>query len=171
MSFEDLSKVILEYHPSPNLELVKKAYNFAREKHEDQKRKSGEPYFVHLEQTALLICKIRLDEDTICAALLHDVIEDQHVTRQELIDEFNEQIADIVEGVTKLAKTNYQSREEAQAESFRKMLIAMAKDIRVILVKLCDRLHNMRTLEFKDEEAQERISKLMLSLKTSFIAF
>lgn len=159
MSFEDLSKVILEYHPSPNLELVKKAYNFAREKHKDQKRKSGEPYFVHLEQTALLICKIRLDEDTICAALLHDVIEDQHVTRQELIDEFNEQIADIVEGVTKLAKTNYQSREEAQAESFRKMLIAMAKDIRVILVKLCDRLHNMRTLEFKDEEAQERISK------------
>ena len=159
MSFEDLSKVILEYHPSPNLELVKKAYNFAREKHKDQKRKSGEPYFVHLEQTALLICKIRLDEDTICAALLHDVIEDQHVTRQELIDEFNEQIADIVEGVTKLAKTNYQSREEAQAESFRKMLIAMAKDIRVILVKLCDRLHNMRTLEFKDEEAQERISR------------
>lgn len=159
MSFEDLSKAILEYHPSPNLELVKKAYDYAFEKHKNQKRKSGEPYFVHLEQTALLICKIRLDEDTICGALLHDVIEDQGVTREELIEEFNEQIADIVEGVTKLAKTKYNSREEAQAESFRKMLIAMAKDIRVILVKLCDRLHNMRTLEFKDEEAQYRISR------------
>ncbi|MGI6679897.1 MAG: RelA/SpoT family protein [Bdellovibrionota bacterium] len=159
MSFEDLKKAILEYHPSPNLKLVEKAYNYAKEKHKDQKRKSGEPFFIHLEHTVLLVCKLKLDEDTICAALLHDIIEDQDVSREDLLEEFNEQIADIVEGVTKLAKTNYSSKEEVQAESFRKMLIAMAKDIRVILVKLCDRLHNMRTLEFQSEEAQYRISR------------
>ncbi len=159
MSFEDLSKAILLYHPSPNLELVKKAYDFAKKKHKNQKRQNGEPYFIHVEETALLVCKIHLDENTICAALLHDVIEDQGVTREEIESEFNEEIADIVEGVTKLDKTNYHSREEAQAESFRKMLLAMAKDIRVILVKLCDRLHNMRTLNFCNEEHQIRIAR------------
>ncbi len=159
MSFEDLSKAILSYHPSPNLELVKKAYAFAKKKHRNQKRQNGEPYFIHLEETALLACRIYLDENTICAALLHDVIEDQGVTREEIETEFNEEIADIVEGVTKLDKANYHSREEAQAESFRKMLLAMARDIRVILVKLCDRLHNMRTLNFCDEEHQLRIAR------------
>lgn len=159
MSFEDIEKAIRGYHPSPNIEIVKKAYFFAQEKHKDQKRQSGEPYFVHLEQTALIACRLCLDEDSVCAALLHDCMEDQGVTKQELEEEFNPEVAQIVEGVTKIPKANFYSGEEAQAENFRKMLLAIAKDIRVILIKLCDRMHNMRTLDACSEEKQIRISK------------
>jgi guanosine-3',5'-bis(diphosphate) 3'-pyrophosphohydrolase len=121
-------------------------------------RASGEPYLNHLVETALLACELKLDVPSIVAALLHDTVEDCMLTRDDLAGRFGDDVADIVEGVTKLTRIHFSSREEKQAESFRKMLIAMAKDIRVILIKLCDRLHNMRTLQYQSEEKQRRIA-------------
>ncbi|MEZ4754859.1 MAG: bifunctional (p)ppGpp synthetase/guanosine-3',5'-bis(diphosphate) 3'-pyrophosphohydrolase [Bdellovibrionota bacterium] len=157
-----LSKIkseVSKYHPSPDLDLIEKAYKFAEKAHQGQVRASGEPYFYHLAETSLLVCKLKLDIDSIASALLHDTIEDCKITREIIAEEFDEEIADIVEGVTKLAKIRFDSREEKQAESFRKMLLAMAKDIRVVLVKLCDRLHNMRTLNFISPEKQRLIAQ------------
>jgi guanosine-3',5'-bis(diphosphate) 3'-pyrophosphohydrolase len=158
MSFEQLADALKKYHPSPDLESLKKAYDFAAEIHRGQIRASGEPYFNHVEETALLVCKLKLDEPSVIASLLHDTIEDCDVSREDLQREFGPGVADIVEGVTKLTRIEFESREEKQAENFRKMLLAMAKDIRVVLVKLCDRLHNMRTLQFFSEEKQQRIA-------------
>lgn len=157
--FEELSQAIQKYHPSPDLELLKNAYEFAYNQHKGQVRASGEPYINHLFETALLACQLKLDVPSIIAALLHDTIEDSMVTREDLAIKFGPEIADIVEGVTKLTRVEFDSKEEKQAESFRKMLLAMAKDIRVILVKLCDRLHNMRTLHFLAQEKQRRIAR------------
>lgn len=153
---EQLVKAVQAYHPTPDLDLLGRAFDFAQAKHSGQIRASGEPYFNHLVETALLICQLKLDVPSIAAALMHDTIEDCGVTREELLKEFGSDIADIVEGVTKLTRIEFESREEKQAESFRKMLIAMSKDIRVVLVKLCDRLHNMRTLGFVPEAKQRR---------------
>lgn len=158
MSFEQLADALKKYHPNPDLDLLKKAYDFSVECHKGQIRASGEPYFTHVEETALLVCKLRLDEPSVVASLLHDTIEDSDVTREDLQREFGPGIADIVEGVTKLTRIEFESREEKQAENFRKMLLAMAKDIRVVLVKLCDRLHNMRTLKYFSEDKQRRIA-------------
>lgn len=158
MSFEQLADALKKYHPNPDLDLLKKAYVFSVECHKGQIRASGEPYFTHVEETALLVCKLRLDEPSVVASLLHDTIEDSDVTREDLQREFGPGIADIVEGVTKLTRIEFESREEKQAENFRKMLLAMAKDIRVVLVKLCDRLHNMRTLKYFSEDKQRRIA-------------
>jgi GTP pyrophosphokinase len=158
MSFEQLADALKKYHPNPDLDVLKKAYDFAVECHKGQIRASGEPYFTHVEETALLVCKLKLDEPSVIASLLHDTIEDSDVTREDLQREFGPGVADIVEGVTKLTRIEFESREEKQAENFRKMLLAMAKDIRVVLVKLCDRLHNMRTLKYFSEEKQRRIA-------------
>lgn len=158
MSFEQLADALKKYHPSPDLESLKRAYDFAAERHRGQIRASGEPYFNHVEETALLVCKLKLDEPSVIASLLHDTIEDCDVSREDLTREFGPGVADIVEGVTKLTRIEFESKEEKQAENFRKMLLAMAKDIRVVLVKLCDRLHNMRTLQFFSEEKQQRIA-------------
>lgn len=154
MDFETLSAAIQKYHPEPDLALVRRAYEFAEKAHRGQVRASGEPYFNHLVETALLSCQLKVDIPTVCAALLHDTIEDCGIGHEEIAREFGDEIADIVEGVTKLTRTEFESREERQAENFRKMLLAMAKDIRVILVKLCDRLHNMRTLQFQPDHKQ-----------------
>jgi GTP diphosphokinase / guanosine-3',5'-bis(diphosphate) 3'-diphosphatase len=159
MSLLQLLNSIRSYWPNPPLEIVEKAYLFAQEKHDGQIRASGEPYFVHLEATATIACALRLDVTTIASALLHDVIEDTGVTRETLQREFGDDIAAIVDGVTKLTRIEFESREQKQAESFRKMLIAMAKDMRVVLVKLCDRLHNMRTLSSLSEQKRRRIAK------------
>lgn len=156
MDFSVLESAILKYHPTPDLHLVQRAFDFARQHHEGHKRANGEPYFNHLLESALLAAQLKLDLPSIASALLHDTIEDRGVSRETLVVEFNQEIADIVEGVTKLTRMEFQSREENQAESFRKLLIAMAKDIRVVLVKLCDRLHNMRTLQHVSEESQLR---------------
>jgi GTP pyrophosphokinase len=121
-------------------------------------RASGEPYFTHVEETALLVCRLKLDEPSVIASLLHDTIEDCDTSREDIQREFGPGVADIVEGVTKLTRIEFESREEKQAENFRKMLLAMAKDIRVVLVKLCDRLHNMKTLKFFSEVKQQRIA-------------
>lgn len=158
MNLERIYKAVQAYHPSPDLDLIKRSYEFAEKAHHGQVRASGEPYLNHLVETALLTCELKLDVPSIAAALLHDTVEDCMLTHAELAEKFGSDIADIVEGVTKLTRIHFSSREEKQAESFRKMLIAMAKDIRVILVKLCDRLHNMRTLQYQSEEKQRRIA-------------
>mgnify|MGYP000245416967 CR=1 FL=1 len=134
--------------------LIMKAYNYAVEHHGEQKRRSGEPYIIHPVQVAYILSTLGLDESTICAALLHDVIEDTDVTLQDLSKEFSPEIAEMVDGVTKLSKLNYTSEQEQQVENYRKMFLAMGKDIRVILIKLADRLHNMRTLKYLTRDRQ-----------------
>lgn len=137
-----------------NTKLIMKAYNFAFTNHGEQKRKSGEPYIIHPVQVAYTLADIGLDDATICAALLHDVVEDTQISYENLVTEFGEEIAEMVDGVTKLGKLKYISRKEQQVEDYRKMFLAMGKDIRVILIKLADRLHNMRTLKFLTRERQ-----------------
>ncbi len=137
-----------------NTKLITKAYNFAVMQHGDQKRKSGEPYIIHPLQVAYILANIGLDDATICAALLHDVVEDTKATNEDLIKEFNEEIAIMVEGVTKLGKLKYTTLKEQQVEDYRKMFLAMGKDIRIILIKLADRLHNMRTLKHLTRDRQ-----------------
>lgn len=156
--FVRIEEALRKYHPSPDLPLVEKAYKFAENCHRTQVRASGEPYLNHVVETALLVCQLKLDVPSVVAALLHDSIEDCELNRDVLAKEFSGEVADIVEGVSKLTRIEFESREEKQAENFRKMLLAMAKDIRVILVKLADRLHNMRTLNFRAEDKRRRIA-------------
>ncbi len=158
MQFQELSEKIKAYHPNPDLVLLEKAYNFAFKAHETQVRASGEPYFLHVFETALLACELKLDTDSVAAALLHDVIEDCSICEEELLKEFNPEISLIVQGVSKLTNIRFDSKEAKQAENFRKMLIAMAQDVRVVLVKLCDRLHNMRTIGHLPEVKRQRIA-------------
>lgn len=155
----DLVQRVTSYHPTADVELIQRAYTFAEKAHEGQKRKSGEPYFVHPVSVAGIIADLKLDTASLCAALLHDVVEDTRVTLEDLQKEFGEEVAFLVDGVTKLSKFNFTSKEDRQAESFRKMLLHMARDIRVVLVKLADRLDNMRTLHFMSAEGQERIAR------------
>ena len=137
-----------------NIKLIFKAYNYANDNHKGQKRFSGEEYIIHPLNVAYILSDIGLDDETICAALLHDVVEDTEITHEDLIREFGEEIANIVDGVTKLSKLQYRTREEEQVENYRKMFLAMGKDIRVILIKLADRLHNMRTLKYLKRDRQ-----------------
>lgn len=146
------------YHDTADTALINKAYVFGARMHDGQKRKSGEPYFSHPVSVAGIITEMNLDTASICAALLHDVVEDTEVEDEDIEREFGDEVAFLVSGVTKLGKINLQSREDRQAESFRKMLLAMAKDIRVLLVKLADRLDNMRTLHYMTVASQERIA-------------
>lgn len=150
---------VREYDPQADFDLIAKAYYYAMSAHGDQKRISGEPYIIHPVEVALILTEIEMDSASICAALLHDVIEDTHFTYQDLEAEFGEEIARLVDGVTKLSRIDFKSREEAQAENLRKMFIAMAKDIRVVLIKLADRLHNMRTLNYQPEYKQKQIAR------------
>ena len=152
---------IKRYHPSAgDLSAIDKAYNFAKKSHGDQKRKSGEPYIIHPIHTALILADLELDKESIMAGLLHDVMEDTKVTREQMISEFGEEVTDLVDGVTKLTKLDYDAdKVEKQAENLRKMFLAMAKDIRVILIKLADRLHNIRTLQYMTPEKQKEKSK------------
>ena len=153
--FEELKKCILHYHPSTDLSLIEKAYNVAYEAHKDQKRKSGEPYIIHPLCVAIILAQLELDKETIMAGLLHDVIEDTSVTPEKLTELFGEEVFLLVDGVTKLTQLNYEhDKIEIQAENLRKMFLAMAKDIRVILIKLADRLHNQRTMMFQSHEKQ-----------------
>lgn len=149
---------VIGYDPSANVELIEKAYHYAQLAHAGQKRISGEPYIIHPVEVALILTEIELDSASICAALLHDVIEDTDMGYYNVLSEFGEEIALLVDGVTKLSRINFKSKEDAQAENLRKMFIAMARDIRVILIKLADRLHNMRTLQFQPERKQKEIA-------------
>lgn len=152
MLLDKLIEKIKTYNENADFELIKKAYTLAEDKHKGQKRNSGEDYIIHPLHVALILADMNMDTSTIIAGILHDVIEDTDVTYDYVKEEFGEEIADLVDGVTKLKKLNYKNKEEKQAENIRKMVLAMAKDIRVIIVKLADRLHNMRTLEYMTEK-------------------
>ncbi|WP_101773078.1 RelA/SpoT family protein [Peptostreptococcus faecalis] len=149
---QELIDKIKTYAPQADFEKVAKAYNLSKEAHKDQYRKSGEPYFIHPVAVANILADMQLDIDTICAGLLHDVVEDTNYKESEIEEMFGKDVAVLVDGVTKLGKIKYMTKEESQSENLRKMFLAMAKDLRVILVKLADRLHNMRTLEYMDTE-------------------
>jgi len=156
-----LDQIISElagYFPTADLPMVRRAYQFAAQAHDGQTRKSGDPYVTHPLAVAQIIAELKLDVASVCAGLLHDCVEDTSATVEQLGDLFGKEIAFLVDGVTKLGKLPYSTREEQQAENFRKMLLAMARDIRVILVKLCDRLDNMRSLHHLPPEKQERIA-------------
>lgn len=163
-TMENVVRQMKENNKKSDSKLIMKAYNFANENHKGQLRKSGEPYIIHPVQVAYTLSTLGLDDETICAALLHDVVEDTNVTREDIVKEFNESIAEMVDGVTKLGKLQYITEKEQQVEDYRKMFLAMGKDIRVILIKLSDRLHNMRTLKYLKRDRQIAISKETLDL-------
>ena len=153
---EDLIKIIEKYMTKDEVAFVMKAYEYAKLMHKDQKRKSGEPYIIHPVNVAIILADLDMDVQTIVSALLHDVVEDTPATYDDIKEMFSEDVAKIVDGVTKLNKLNYKSSEAFQAENLRKMILAMNNDIRVIIVKLADRLHNLRTLEYMNEEKRKQ---------------
>jgi GTP diphosphokinase / guanosine-3',5'-bis(diphosphate) 3'-diphosphatase len=162
--FRDLMKRMQANRPNDDLELVKKAYDYSMKNHAGQSRASGEPYLVHPLEVALVLAEMKMDSVAVAAGLLHDSVEDTSVTIVDIRKEFGEQVAHIVEGVTKISKIDFATREEQQAENLRKMMLAMVDDIRVILIKLADRLHNMRTLEHLPSERQQKIASETLEI-------
>ena len=165
MSLEKLKEQVKSYYPvEPDWRVLEKAWDFAVAAHQGQKRFSGELYITHPEGVAHILAELELDIDTIVAGLLHDVVEDTDVSLEEIKTEFSAEIAMLVDGVTKLSKLEYKSKEEHQAENLRKMFIAMAKDIRVLLIKLADRTHNMRTLKYLSSIKQQSISRETLEI-------
>ena len=154
--YDELIASVRKYHPSTDISLIEKAYHVARDAHEGQARKSGEPYIIHPLCVAIILAELELDKETIVAGLLHDVVEDTVMTDEQIAQEFGDEVALLVDGVTKLGQLSYDAdKVEVQAENLRKMFLAMAKDIRVILIKLADRLHNMRTLKYMTPEKQK----------------
>jgi guanosine-3',5'-bis(diphosphate) 3'-pyrophosphohydrolase len=165
LRLNDILDRVAGYHPDPDLDLLKKAYVYSAKVHQGQIRKSGEPYLIHPLEVAGLLAELKLDEASVVTGLLHDTIEDTLATKEEIAELFGPEIADLVDGVTKLSQfTAANTQEEKQAENFRKMVVAMAKDIRVLLVKLADRTHNMRTLDHMKPESQERIARETLDI-------
>ena len=164
MGIKDIIAEMKKHNKKADAKLIMKAYNYALDHHGDQKRKSGEPYIIHPLQVAYILSTLGLDDATICAALMHDLAEDTDVTIEDITKEFSLEIAEMVNGVTKLGKINYVSAEEQQVENYRKMFLAMGKDIRVILIKLSDRLHNMRTLKFLSRDRQIANAKETMEL-------
>src|SRR5882672_3618138 len=162
--FRDLMKRMQESRPHDDLTIVKKAYDYSLKHHEGQMRASGEPYLVHPLEVALVLTEMKMDPVAVAAGLLHDSVEDTSVTIVDIRKEFGEQVAHIVEGVTKISKIDFATREEQQAENLRQMMLAMVDDIRVIFSKLADRLHNMRTLEHLEPERQQKIAKETLEI-------
>ncbi len=161
---ESILMKIYEFYTGEERDMLLRAYDFARDAHRNQKRASGEPYFIHPCAVAEILIDLGLDADTIAAALLHDVIEDTSVTEEDVRREFGENVLTLVAGVTKLDKIVFKSQEEEEAENFRKIFIAMAKDIRVIIIKLADRLHNMRSLNFLSKERQQKMARETLDI-------
>ena len=161
--YQELIDSVKKYHPSGDISMIEKAYKIAYDAHKDQRRKSGEPYIIHPLCVGIILADLELDKETIVAGLLHDVVEDTVMTSEELKEEFGEEVELLVDGVTKLGQLSYSAdKVEVQAENLRKMFLAMAKDIRVILIKLADRLHNMRTLKYmKPEKQKEKARETM----------
>src|SRR5512146_2495659 len=162
--FRDLIRKVRTNRPNDDSELVRRAYEFSLRNHAGQSRASGEPYLVHPLEVANLLADMKLDSVAIAAGLLHDSVEDTSVTIEQIKEQFGEQVAHIVEGVTKISKIDFASKEEQQAENVRKMMLAMVDDIRVVLIKLADRLHNMRTLEHLSPERQQKIARETLDI-------
>ncbi len=165
MSLKELMACVGKFHPPENVAMVEHAWHYAENLHDGQRRKSGEPYFIHPVAVATTLAELMMDGATITAGLLHDAIEDCEICTQETLQkEFNAEVAQLVDGVTKLTRLDFTSRDEQQAESLRKMILAMSKDIRVVLIKLADRLHNMRTLNFQPRERQIPIARETLDI-------
>ena len=169
--YQDLIERVRKYHPSDDITMIAKAYKVASDAHKNQFRKSGEPYIIHPLNVAIILADLELDKETIVAGILHDVVEDTIMTEEDLIREFGEDVAQLVDGVTKLEKIpltrgtdQSEVKLQMQAENLRKMFLAMAKDIRVIMIKLADRLHNMRTLKYQKPESQQRIAQETLEI-------
>ena len=162
--YETLVGLLKKQGGTYDYDLIKRAYDLSRQKHEGQKRLSGEPFFIHPFSVACITAELGMDSESIAATLLHDAVEDTDLTLDDVRREFGDTIAMLVDGVTKLGKINYVSKEELQAENVRKMLIAMSEDIRVIIIKLCDRLHNMRTIDAQSEQKQLEKSKETLEI-------
>lgn len=161
---EPLIRQVQSYLSADEVALVDKAFTVAEHMHEGQKRKSGEPYLMHPVEVSMILASLEADGATVAAGLLHDVLEDCHISAEELLAQFGPEVTRLVEGVTKLGKISFSSKEERQAENFRRMFLAMGKDIRVILLKLCDRLHNMRTLSHMSAEKQKEIARETLEI-------
>ncbi|MBQ4346945.1 MAG: bifunctional (p)ppGpp synthetase/guanosine-3',5'-bis(diphosphate) 3'-pyrophosphohydrolase [Firmicutes bacterium] len=159
-----LIEQIKSYHPTNDFSILEKAYNLAKEAHGNQLRKSGEPYIIHPLRVAIILAELELDIESIVAGILHDVIEDTEYSFEDIEGIFGREVAELVDGVTKLGKISYSTKEELQAENYRKMFLAMAKDIRVILIKLADRLHNMRTLSYMSEDKQKEKAQETLDI-------
>ena len=164
VTIESLTDTVKNYQPDADIELIERAYLVAKEAHEGQVRASGEPYINHPLNVAAILAELQLDDKTIAAAILHDVVEDTVFTLDELKDMFGDEIALLIDGVTKIGQIFFQSKEQQQIEAYRKLIIATAKDLRVILIKLADRLHNMRTLKFMREDKRKRIAKETMEL-------
>lgn len=162
--YKELINKMNTYHPTKEFDMIEKAYRLAVEAHKEQKRKSGEPYIIHPLKVAYILAELELDKETITAGILHDTIEDTQYTYEDIANIFSEEVANLVDGVTKLGKLSYSTKEEMQAENYRKMFMAMAKDIRVILIKLADRLHNMRTLNYMTEAKQREKAQETLDI-------
>ncbi|MGL6015675.1 MAG: RelA/SpoT family protein, partial [Selenomonadaceae bacterium] len=164
VTIEEVIDAVIQYQPDAEVELIRQAYDLAHAAHAGQKRISGEEYIHHPLSVAKILADLQIDPLTISAALLHDVVEDTTYTIEQMRELFGEEVAMLIDGVTKLSRIEYKSKEEQQLENYRKMFLAMAKDIRVILIKLADRLHNMRTLKFMREDKQKRIAKETLEI-------
>ena len=163
--FDELVRIILSYKPDEDISMIRKAYEVAAEQHKDQKRRSGEPYIIHPLNTAIILAEMEMDKETIMGALLHDVVEDTDMTLDQLREIFGDDVANMVSGVTKLTQLNYDmDKVEMQAENLRKMFVAMAKDIRVVLIKLADRLHNLRTLQYQSKAKQQEKARETLDI-------
>src|SRR5512137_2800467 len=156
--FQQLLGKVAENRPQDDLDVIRKAFEFSLLHHHGQVRASGEPFLIHPLEVAIVLADMKLDFTALAAVALHDVIEDTPVTHEDVRREFGDQVVHIVEGVTKIDKIDFASREERQAENVRKMVLAMVDDIRVVLIKLADRLHNMRTLKHLPEERQQAIA-------------
>src|SRR4030067_1847420 len=158
LTIDDLMRKVRSYNPDGEIEVLKGAYQFSSEAPSSQKRVEGAPFIEHPVAVASILANMKMDTATIAAGLLHDTIEDTGITRKTIKEVFGEEIAFLVESVTKLSKIVFKTKEEAQAEHFRKMFLAMSEDVRVMLIKFADRLHNMRTLKYLPEHKQQRIA-------------
>src|ERR671916_2415232 len=161
---EEIVEKVGGNHPQADLDMLRRAYFFSARHHKGQTRASGEPYLVHPLEVANILAEMRLDEVSVATGLLHDVLEDTLADRETLVEHFGEEVTHLVEGLTKLAQISHQSKEVQQAENVRKMLLAMVDDVRVVLIKLADRLHNMRTLQYLKPEKRRRIAQETLDI-------
>jgi GTP pyrophosphokinase len=162
--FEDILDRVEAYNPQSNQDLLRRAYVFSALEHKGQVRRSGEPYLIHPLNVAAILAEMKADDVSIVVGLLHDVLEDTLTTKESIAQQFGGEVADLVDGLTKIGKFSYVSREQEQAETFRKMILAMVSDLRVVLVKLADRLHNMRTLQYLPEEKRREIARETLDI-------
>src|SRR5215475_1676433 len=162
--FEEILEKVEGYNPASDQDLLRRAYVFSAREHRGQVRRSGEPYLVHPLNVAAILAELKADDISIVVGLLHDVLEDTLTTRESIAQQFGQEVAELVDGLTKIGKFSYVSREEEQAETFRKMILAMISDLRVVMVKLADRLHNMRTLGFLPEARRREVARETLDI-------